>query len=84
MKISLGSARLQQWTRRLAAGAAVFGLGGCDADVRDTLVTGTENAVVDLATAFINAFFTGLLSDDTTSTTTTVKVVFDELVRWMA
>ena len=85
MKGFLGSARVHKWMIRLAGPAALFGLGGCDADVRDSLVTGVQGAATGLVTTLIEALFQSFLSDQLDSgTTTTVNAVFEDLVRWMA
>jgi hypothetical protein len=82
MKFYVGSDRLNKWTRRLAVGTAVLGLGGCDQNVRDTVIVGLEDASIGLASTLIQAFFTTFAENFAGSTT--VKVVFDEFTRMMA
>lgn len=86
MKATPGLARWQRWSRRLAIGScALLGIGGCSPTVRDVLFTGLQDTAVGLATALIDALFTGLLSGSGDGgSLTTVNAMFEELTRWLA
>ncbi|OQZ06167.1 MAG: hypothetical protein B6D36_06425 [Planctomycetes bacterium UTPLA1] len=52
----------------LVGGMALqFNLGGCDAEVRDSVLTGLSTSLTTLASAVINAFFLSLGDASTTS-----------------
>ncbi|RMF79020.1 MAG: hypothetical protein D6744_09510, partial [Planctomycetota bacterium] len=57
----------------VAVGAA-FVLSGCDANVRDTVLSGVETATTTLGVTFLQAFFESLMSQDE-ETATTVKAI---------
>ena len=53
----------------VAAGAALVQLNfnGCNPQLRDTLLSGVETSLIGLVSTFIQAFFTSLSSQQTTS-----------------
>jgi hypothetical protein len=50
-------------------GGSAFQLSGCDADVRDTLLSGLQATSTALSTTLISAFFLSISDDDGTGTT---------------
>ena len=59
----------------------MLGVGGCDQNVQDSLVSGLETATIGLASTLIEAFFTSFAES---ASSTTVNVVFEEFTRWLA
>ncbi len=59
------------------SGGSVFVLGGCDPNVRDTVLSGVEGATTTLTTTFINAFFQTVLAPKDEGPATTVRVMHD-------
>lgn len=51
------------WLLTAAAGG-LFVLGGCDPNVRDTVLGGVEGATQTIVTTFISAFFESVLTED--------------------
>lgn len=71
MKRSLGTRLVKSkiFVPLLVGGMALqFNLGGCDPEVRDSVLTGLSTSLTTLASAVINAFFLSL-GDSTSSTT---------------
>ena len=54
-------------------------LGGCDADVRNAVLTGVSTSLTSLSSALINAFFMSLLDAGTSTTQPVVQATFDML-----
>lgn len=65
--------RSRLWLLTLVGGGTLFALEGCDATVRDTVLTGVGTAATSLSATFIDAFVKSLLADDEEETATTVK-----------
>lgn len=85
MKVPFGSARLHKWARQFAAGGMLFGaFSGCDANVQDTLVGGLQSTAVGLATTLIDALFETFATGGSDGGLTTVKVIVEEAVRYLA
>jgi len=77
--------RGQRWLVFLVAGGGMLLLEGCDASVRDTLLTGFGNA----ATTLIGTLFQALIqqlqaNDDTLNDATTVRALLDLVPRFLA
>lgn len=66
----------------LALGAAgvTFVLSGCDASVRDTVLSGVEGAATTLVATFMQAFFETLLVEEETATV--VRAVVEQAARF--
>ena len=76
-----------RWAPLLTAGFAFqINLGGCDQEVKDTILTGVQTSLMTTVTSVINAFFLSLSGAGTTTTTTqtTVKAVIDTASTWLA
>ncbi len=67
------------WLLAAISGGGLFVLGGCDPNVRDTVLAGVEGATTTLTTTFINAFFQTVLAPDDEDTATTVRVFQETL-----
>ena len=72
------------WLLSAASGGGLLVLEGCDANVRDTVLTGVESATTTLFTTFINAFFESVLTAEDEGTVTTVKAVIERLPEFFA
>lgn len=70
----------------LAGGMAMqLSLSGCDAEVRDTLLTGIQSSVTGLFSAAMNAFFLSFQdAANNSATTQSVQAVFENLATWLA
>lgn len=77
-----------RWAPLLTAGFALqINLGGCDAEVKDKILTGIQTSVMGLVTSVMDAFFlsiAGAATTTTTTTQTTVKAVIDTASSWLA
>lgn len=51
------------WMASAAVGGSALVLQGCDPGVRDTVITGVQDASTGLLTSFVNAFFESLSND---------------------
>lgn len=58
MKRLMKSGRI--WMASAAVGGSALVLQGCDPGVRDTVITGVQDASTGLLTSFVNAFFESL------------------------
>ncbi len=67
------------WLMYAVSGGGLLVLGGCDPNVRDTVLAGVEGATTTLVTTFINAFFQTVLAPDDEGIATTVQVFTDHL-----
>jgi len=66
-----------RWAPLLAGGLALqFNVTGCDPEVRDAVLNGTQTAMTGMLTSIINAFFLSLQGAGTTSQPV-VQAVFD-------
>ncbi len=66
-----------RWTPLLAGGLALqANLTGCDPEVRDAVLNGTQTAMTGLLTSIINAFFLSLQGSGTTSQPA-LQAIFD-------
>ena len=72
------------WLISSALGGSVFALEGCDPNVRDTVLSGVENAATTITSTVIQAFFESVIAPDDDSTITTVKAVIEELPQYFA
>jgi len=63
--------KLVRTVTALALGGSAFQLGGCDPNVRGTLLGGLETTSQTLAGSLISAFFLSLANDATDGTLTT-------------
>lgn len=54
--------RGRMWFYSVAVGGGVLVLGGCDPNVRDTVLVGVEGAATSLVSTLIAAFFQSLAS----------------------
>lgn len=68
--------RAQIWCLSALAGGTVLALGGCDPNVRDTVLGGVEGASTTLVTTFLSAFFQSITTEDE-GAATTVRVFID-------
>lgn len=69
----------------LAGGMALqFGLGGCDQEVQDQLLTGVATSLTGLVTTVIGAFFQSLADVGTSATTQPVVQAVQDAVSWFA
>lgn len=67
----------------LAGGVALqVNLSGCDAEVRETVLTGIQDSLTGLMTSVIEAFFLSL--QDAESTSQVTKATFEALTSWLA
>ena len=57
------------WLLSAAAGG-LFVMGGCDPNVRDTVLGGVEGATQTIITTFISAFFESVQNDEEGAATT--------------
>ena len=71
------------WVLATAAGGGLFVLGGCDPEVRDTMLAGAESAATTLMTTIISAFFESVLAVDD-ETATTVKAFIEQIPDYFA
>lgn len=71
--------RSRLWFLTVATGGGMFVLEGCDATVREQVLTGVGGAATGLATTFINAFFQGLINDASEGDATVVRAIFDSV-----
>lgn len=68
----------------LAGGMVLqLGIGGCDAEVRDQLLTGVATSMTGLVTTVIGAFFQSLTDVGSTTSQPVVQAVQD-VVSWFA
>ncbi|HKQ49960.1 MAG TPA: hypothetical protein VJZ71_17935 [Phycisphaerae bacterium] len=69
----------------LAGGMALqFGLGGCDQEVQEQLLTGVATSLTGLVTTVIGAFFQSLADVGSSTTTQPVVQAAQEVVSWFA
>ena len=69
----------------LAGGMALqFGLGGCDQEVQEQLLTGVATSLTGLVTTVIGAFFQSLADVGTSATTQPVVQAVQDVVSWFA
>lgn len=69
----------------LAGGMALqFGLGGCDAEVRDQLLTGVATSMTGLVTTVIGAFFQSLTDIGSSATSQPVVQAVQDAANWFA
>ena len=60
------------WLVAASLGGTPLVLEGCDANVRDTVLTGVEGASTTLFTTFIQAFFQSLTEEEDPNSVTTI------------
>ncbi len=66
-----------RWTPLLVGGLALqFNVTGCDPEVRDAVLNGTQTAMTGMLTSIINAFFLSLQGSGSTSQPV-VQAIFD-------
>jgi hypothetical protein len=69
----------------LTGGIALqFGIGGCDQEVRDQLLTGIATSMTGLVTTVIGAFFQSLADIGSPSTSQPVVQAVQDAVSWFA
>jgi hypothetical protein len=74
-----------RWAPLLATGIAFqVNLGGCDQEIKDTILTGVQTSLQTLVTSVMDAFFMSISGAATTTTQTTVKAVIDTATTWFA
>ncbi len=74
--------RGQWWLLSMTSGSILV-LEGCDPAVRESVLTGVNNAATSLATTFIGAFFQSLMNEEE-ETATTVRAVIDVAQQFFA
>jgi hypothetical protein len=75
--------RIQRWSIAALAGATAYQIAGCDQEVSDILTKGFSTASIDLFTALIEAFFTGLNAADGNVSVTT-QAIFEQVSAFLA
>lgn len=70
--------RSRSWWASLTVGGTMLALGGCEPEVRDTVLSGVENAALGLVASFINAFFQTLNQSEDAGMDT-VRVILEHL-----
>ena len=75
-----------RWAPLLTAGMVLqINLGGCDDEVKDTILTGIQTSITALVDSVMAAFFMSVTGVTTTTTTqSTVKAVIDVASTWLA
>ena len=71
------------WLMVTASGGGLFVLGGCDPEVRDTMLSGAESAATTLMSTIISAFFQSVLATEE-ETATTVKAFIEQIPEFLA
>jgi len=72
------------WLVSAISGGSLFVLGGCDPNVRETVLAGVEGATTTLITTFIQAFFESVLAPEDEGTVTTVRAITEQLSQFFA
>ena len=70
--------RSRLWLISAVSGGGLLVLEGCDATVRDQVLSGVGTAATGLATTFINAFFQSLISE-AEEEATVVRAIIEQL-----
>lgn len=77
--------RLARWAPLLVGGTALqLNLGSCDSNVRDTVLSGIQDAMTTLITSVIDAFFLSLQDIGGSTSQPIVKAIIEDLPRWLA
>jgi len=75
--------RSQLWLLTAASGGSLLALEGCDATVRDTVLSGVGTAATSLTGTFIQAFIQSL-SSGTEDAATTVSTFIEQVPLFFA
>lgn len=75
----------KRWAPLLAGGLALqANLTGCDAEVRNAVLTGVQSSLTGLITSILNAFFLSIQDTGSSTSQPVVQAVFENLSSWLA